>query len=225
MNFNVGPLDETQNILNIQPVIPVSLSEKWNLITRTIMPVIWQPEFVPGRGRTTGLGDINFTGFLSPADSGKLTWGAGPVILFPSATDDALGTGKWGAGPSAVFLMMSPPWVSGVLINNIWSFAGSDTRGDVNQMLLQPFVNYNLPKGWYLVSAPIITANWEAESGNRWTIPIGMGVGKVLRLGKLPFNCSAQGYYNLDKPVTGGDWTLRLQVQLLLPKALFSGGN
>jgi hypothetical protein len=225
MNFNVGPQDETQNILNIQPVAPFSITEEWNLITRTIVPIIWQPEFVPGRGRTTGLGDINFTGFLSPAKPGKLTWGAGPVILFPSATDDALGTGKWGVGPSAVFLMMNPPWVNGFLINNIWSFAGSDTRRDVNQMLLQPFVNYNLPKGWYLVSAPIITANWETEGGNRWTIPIGMGVGKVLRLGKLPLNCSAQGYYNLDKPVTGGDWTLRLQVQFLLPKTMLSGGT
>jgi len=124
-----------------------------------------------------------------------------------------------------VLLMMNTPWVNGVLINNVWSFAGSDTRGDVNQLLIQPFVNYNLPDGWYLVSAPIITANWEAESGNRWTIPIGMGAGKVFRLGGLPLNCSAQGYYNLDKPVTGGDWTLRLQVQILLPKAMFSGGT
>jgi len=223
MNFNAGPQDEIQNILNIQPVAPFSLTEKWNLITRTIVPIIWQPEFVPGRGRTTGLGDINFTGFLSPAEAGRFIWGAGPILQFPSATDDALGAGKWAAGPSAVFLMMNPPWVNGVLINNVWSFAGSDTRGDVNQMLIQPFANYNLPDGWYLVTAPIITANWEADSGNRWTIPIGMGAGKVLRLGRLPLNCSAQGYYNLDKPVTGGDWTLRLQVQVLLPKAMFSG--
>ncbi len=225
MNFNVGPQDETQNILNIQPVAPFSLTEKWNLITRTIVPIIWQPEFVPGRGRTTGLGDISFTGFFSPADAGRLIWGAGPILQFPSATDDALGSGKWAGGPSAVFLMMNPPWVNGVLINNVWSFAGSDTRGDVNQMLIQPFANYNLPRGWYLVTAPIITANWEAAGGNRWTIPIGMGAGKVLRLGRLPLNCSAQGYYNLDKPVTGGDWTLRLQIQVLLPKAVFSGGG
>ena len=225
MNFNVGPQDEIQNILNIQPVAPFSLAEKWNLITRTIVPIVWQPEFVPGRGRNTGLGDINFTGFLSPAEPGRLIWGAGPIIQFPSATDDALGSGKWAAGPSAVFLMMNPPWVNGVLINNVWSFAGSDTRRDVNQMLIQPFANYNLPHGWYLVSAPLITANWEADSGNRWTIPIGMGGGKVFRLGKLPLNCSAQGYYNLDKPVTGGDWTLRMQVQVLLPKAMFSGGT
>ena len=225
MNFNVGPQDEIQNILNIQPVAPFSLTEKWNLITRTIAPIIWQPELMPGRGRTTGLGDINFTGFLSPAEPGRLIWGAGPILQFPSATDDALGVGKWCVGPSAVFLMMNPPWVNGVLINNVWSFAGSDTRRDVNQMLIQPFVNYNLPDGWYLVSAPIITANWEADSGNRWTIPIGIGAGKVLRLGRLPLNCSAQGYYNLDKPVTGGDWTLRLQVQVLLPKAMFSGGT
>ena len=225
MNFDVGPRDETQNILNIQPVAPFSLTEKWNLITRTIVPIIWQPEFVPGRGRTTGLGDINFTGFLSPAEPGRIIWGAGPILQFPSATDDVLGAGKWGAGPSAVFLMMNPPWVNGVLINNVWSFAGSDTRRDVNQMLIQPFANYNLPNGWYLVTAPVITANWEAASGNRWTLPIGMGAGKVFRLGRLPLNGSAQGYYNLDKPVTSGDWTLRLQIQVLLPKAMLSGGG
>jgi len=222
MNFEVGPQDEIQNILNIQPVAPISIHEDWNLITRTIIPLIWQPEFIAGQGRTFGLGDINFTGFLSPSKSGGITWGVGPVLLFPSSTDDILGTGKWGIGPSAVVLHMTGPWVVGMLINNVWSFAGSDSRDDVNQMLLQYFINYNLPHGWYLSSAPIITANWEAASGEKWTVPIGGGGGKIVRIGKLPLNCAVQGFYNVEKPSAGGEWTLRLQAQILLPKSLFS---
>jgi hypothetical protein len=224
MNFNVGPNNAIQNVLNIQPVVPIPIHEKWNVITRTILPVIWQPELpFPGQsppygnGQTIGLGDINLSAFLSPSQPGKLIWGVGPVFLFPSATDTVLGNGKWGVGPSAVLLMVNTPWVNGILINNIWSFAGSPSRMDVSQMLIQPFVNFNFPGGWYLSSAPIITANWNGPSGNKWTLPIGGGGGKLIKLGKLPLNCSIQAFYLLDKPVNGPDWTLRLQVQALLP--------
>ena len=217
-NFEVGPKEKTQNVLNIQPVWPFSLNEEWNLITRTIIPVISQPEFIPGQDRENGLGDINFTAFLAPAKPGKWIWGAGPVFLLPTATDDVLGTEKWGAGPSAVVLTMQGPWVYGALINQIWSFAGDDDRADVNQMMVQPFVNYNLPDGWYLSSGPIITANWEADSGNKWTVPVGGGFGKIFRIGKQPMNASVQAFYNVEKPDNGPDWTLRLQVQFLFPK-------
>jgi hypothetical protein len=217
-NFNFGPLEKTQNILNIQPVIPFHLNERWNLITRTIVPVISQPEIVPGDGSTFGLGDTTFTAFLSPAKPGKVIWGIGPVFLLPTATDEVLGTEKWGIGPSAVVLSMNGPWVYGALINNIWSIAGDDDRADVNQMLLQPFINYNLPDGWYIVSAPIITANWEADSGDQWTVPLGAGAGKVFMIGKQPVNASVHGYYNVEKPTYGADWTLRVQLQFLFPK-------
>ena len=145
INFGVGPDDDVQYILNIQPVIPFKLTEDWNLISRTIMPLIYQPELAPGVGDVFGLGDIQQSLFLSPAKPGKLIWGVGPILQFPSATDDSLGQGKWGAGPSAVALTVHGPWVLGALINNVWSFAGDSDRKDVNQMLLQPFVNYNLP--------------------------------------------------------------------------------
>lgn len=205
-------------MLNIQPVWPFSLNEEWNLITRTIVPVISQPEFIPGDGRTDGLGDINFTAFFSPAKPGKWIWGVGPVLLLPTATDDVLGTEKWGAGPSAVVLTVQGHWVYGALINQIWSFAGDDDRDDVDQMLIQPFVNYNLTDGWYLSSSPIITANWEADSGNKWTVPVGGGFGKIFRIGKQPMNASVQAFYNVEKPDNGPDWTLRLQLQFLFPK-------
>jgi hypothetical protein len=216
-NFNVGPDNKIQNILNIQPVYPVHLSENWNLITRTIAPVIWQEEIVPGVEQF-GLGDIIFTAFLSPSKPGKWIWGAGPVLLLPTATDDTLGGEKWGAGPSAVALTVRGPWLFGALVNQIWSFAGDDDRQHVNQMLIQPFVNYNFPGGWYVTSSPIITANWKADGGDVWTVPFGGGVGKIFRIGKQPMNAQVQAFYNVSKPDNGPDWSLRLQLQFLFPK-------
>jgi len=177
-NFGIGPDDKTQNILNIQPVLPFTLNDNWNLITRTILPVISQPGLLPGQDRTNGLGDTIFTAFFSPKNSAKLIWGVGPAILIPTATDDALGSDKWGAGASAVFLAMPGKWVVGSLFSNVWSFAGSGSQ-DVNLFTWQYFVNYNMSNGWYLTSAPIITTNWKADSSNRWTIPFGGGFGKI----------------------------------------------
>ena len=221
-NFDYGPLEKTQNITNIQPVIPLSLSDDWNLITRTIIPLIHQPEFVPGQGSKFGLGDLNLSLFVGPKDPGDVIWGAGPIFLLPTASDDRLGADKWGAGPAAVVLKMKDPWVFGILGQNIWSFAGDSDRGDVNQMLIQYFINYNLPDGWYLSSAPIITANWEADSDNTWTIPFGGGFGRLFKVGKLPINAQVQAFYNVEKPDTiGPEWTLRVQLQTLLPKSIF----
>jgi len=212
-NFPVGPGDDLQWVCNIQPVWPINLNEDWNLITRTILPVIYQPSLAPGLDSEFGLGDTTFSAFLSPAKSGKLIWGAGPVILIPTSTADVLGAGQWGLGPSAVALQMSGPWVYGALVNNVWSF-----EGDVNSFLLQPFVNYNLPGGWYVGSAPIITANWKAPSGEEWTVPIGVQGGKITRLGKLPVNLQLGVFYNVERPAGGPDWNLRLQIQFLFPK-------
>ena len=143
--------------------------------------------------------------------------GVGPVFLIPTATDDALGSDKWGAGVSLVVLTMPGKWVIGSLFSNVWSFAGSGDQ-DINLFTWQYFINYNLEDGWYLTSAPIITANWEASSGEKWTVPFGGGFGKIFRIGKLPINGSAHAYYNVEKPTYGADWTLRLQLQFLFPK-------
>ena len=137
--------------------------------------------------------------------------------MIPTATDDALGSDKWGAGVSLVVLKMPGKWVVGSLLSNVWSFAGSGDQ-DINIFTWQYFINYNLEDGWYLTSAPIITANWEASSGEKWTVPFGGGFGKIFRIGKLPVNGSAQVYYNVEKPTSGADWTLRLQLQFLFPK-------
>src|SRR5262245_38466396 len=152
-NFNTGPDDRTVWIMNIQPVVPIPLSSHWNLITRTIMPIINQPSLAPGIDHAFGLGDINPTLFLSPVGSKEFIWGAGPTFTFPTATRRELGSGKWSAGPAAVALTMQGPWVAGILVNNQWSFAGWGDH-DVNELLMQPFVNYNFGEGWYAVTAP-----------------------------------------------------------------------
>ncbi len=216
MNFDVGPAERTQNVLNIQPVWPIGLGENWNLITRTIVPVISQP--APGSDRTSGLGDLSFTGFISPKQPGKIIWGVGPTLVFPTATDAVLGSDKWSAGPAVVVLTMPGQWVIGALVSNVWSFAGEDERADINSFLMQYFVNYNLPDGWYITSAPIITANWEADSGEQWTVPFGGGIGRVFKIGRQPINMQTQVFYNVETPTNGARWQWRLQVQLLFPK-------
>ena len=220
-NFGIGTNSRMQNILNVQPVIPFTAGSV-NIITRTIVPVIYQPDIAATSGGTFGLGDINSTIFFSPAVPGKIIWGVGPILLFPTATDDMLGTGKFGVGPSGLALTQTGRWSIGVIFNNIWSIAGDSDRADVNAFLTQPFVTYNLPHGWNVTTSPIITANWKAGSDDRWLVPVGGGVGKLTRVGKLPVNFSAHGYYNVVHPesanVAYADWTLRAQVQFLFPK-------
>jgi hypothetical protein len=217
-NFGIGPREVTQWVLNFQPVVPLTLSEEWNLITRTIVPVINQPSPADGVPSAFGLGDVNPSFFLSPANADKrFIWGAGPTLTFPTATDSVLGNQKWSAGPAVVALSIQGHWVFGALANNQWSFAGWGDD-DVNAMLVQPFINYNLPDGLYLTTSPIITANWKADSDNRWTVPIGGGVGKIIHIGREPLNLQLQAYYNVDTPEEGPDWQLRFQFQLLFPK-------
>lgn len=217
MDPNFGPDDETQSVLNIQPVWPFQLNDKWNLVTRTILPVISMPGLTPGQGRKTGLGDTLFTAFLSPADSGKWIWGAGPAILLPTSTSDRLGKGEWGIGASAVFLTMPGNWVVGSLFSNIWD-VGASAGNDINLFTWQYFINHNFERGWYFTSGPIITADWEASSSQRWTVPFGGGFGRIFRIGKQPVNANLQVFWNAESPDITGDWSLRLQFQLMFPK-------
>ena len=225
-NINPGfePGYRTQNVLNIQPVIPVKLNEDWNVIIRWITPIIYQP-ITPTPGApelgASGLGDMQPTFLFSPRKPHKITWGAGPILQLPTATSDYLGQGKLGIGPNVVVLAMPRKFVMGVLINNIWSVAGSGSRTDVNQMLLQYFVNYNMKKGWYLTTQPIITANWNstAASGSVWTLPFGGGVGRIMKLGMQPVNISVQAYGNAVHIPQASPWGVRASFALLFPKA------
>jgi hypothetical protein len=214
-NFDAGPLEKTQHILNIQPVVPFELNEDWNFVTRTIIPVISQPAFTPNQDRKEGLGDSSVSGWFTPRETGDWIWGVGPSVLVPTSTDDRLGAGEWAAGGSVIVLTMRGPWVAGSLFNNVWDVTGDD---DINFLTWQYFTNYNFDDGWYLGTHPIITANWEADSDNTWTIPVGGGIGRVFRIGNQPVNSIAHAYYNVEKPDHGADWQLRLQIQFLFPQ-------
>ena len=217
-NFGIGPYDRTQDVLNIQPVIPVKLNEKWNLITRIIQPIVWQPYPSANTGGEYGLGDMNPTFFLSPGNPGKVIWGAGPAFVIPTATNDILGQGKFSIGPSFVALAQPGHWTVGALVNNVFSVAGSSHRPYVNQMLLQYFINYNMKKGWYITVQPILTADWRASSGNIWTVPFGGGVGRIMKLGFQPVNITGKFYGNALYPSGASSWSMRLQIAFLFPK-------
>lgn len=230
--FGIGPDDTTANTTLIQPVLPISLSEDWNVILRAIVPLVYVEGFdaanpyVPnatiGIDDTFGLGDINLTGYFSPKalidlSGGKFTWGVGPSLTIDSATEKEIGSEKWSAGPGVVGVFMKKPWVVGSLFRQLWSFAGDDDRKDVNQLLIQPFVNFNLPDNWYLVSSPVITANWSNDSDNRWTVPVGGGFGKIFTIGGQPMNAQTQAFWFADAPDAGPDWALRFQLTFLFP--------
>jgi hypothetical protein len=217
-NFDIGPYDRIQDVLNIQPVIPVQLTQNWNLITRIIQPIVWQPYPNETTGGEYGLGDMNPSFFLSPAKPKRLIWGAGPAFVIPTATNTILGQGKFSIGPSFVALAQPGHWTVGALVNNVWSVAGSGSRPSVNQMLLQYFLNYNMKKGWYVTIQPILTANWNASSGNVWTVPFGGGVGRIMKLGYQPVNITAQFYGNAVYPSGSSPWGMRLQIAFLFPK-------
>lgn len=211
--YNNEPNGKHQNVLNIQPVLPFKLSDKLNLVNRIVAPIITQPSPTEN-SVSTGLGDINWSAWLSPSKAGKLIYGVGPALQLPTSSSREFGSGEFGVGPSVVLLTMIDKWVAGIVSNNIWTFGDASE----NKFLFQYFVNFNLPNAWYLVSAPIITSNWKADSGEKWVVPFGGGAGKVFRLGKLPVNFNAQVYYNLDKPTGVGDWQTRFQLQFLFPK-------
>jgi hypothetical protein len=209
---------ENSYVLELKPVVPLKLSNDWNLITRTIIPIIQVPDLSPTVNGTSGLGDIQLSLFLSPAKVGKVIWGAGPVISLPTASEDILGTKKVSIGPTVVVLSIQGHWLFGALVQNLFSVAGPSERPDVNQMLLQPFVNYNMRHGWYLVSSPIITSNWEVNSNNRWTVPVGGGVGRIVHFGKLPVNAYTQFFRIVERPNGTTSWSARFQMQFLFPK-------
>jgi hypothetical protein len=211
--YGNAPHNRAQNILNIQPVIPIGIGSKVNLINRIIAPVITQPSATENES-STGLGDINYTAWFSPKKAGKIIFGIGPVFQLPTASSSDFGSGEFGIGPSIVALSIIKKWVAGIVVNNIWTF------GDIeeNKFLFQYFINYNLPKAWYLVSGPIMTANWNAPKGEQWIVPVGIGAGKVFKIGKQPINLNAQVFNNVTKPTGVGNWQSRIQLQLIFPK-------
>lgn len=233
--FGIGPSESTAYVLNMKPVYPVKVGE-WNLINRFILPAIYsEGQDIPvppdieidtgyagmielAEGSAFGLGDLTYQAFFSPAKSSKWIWGIGPVFVLPTATENRYASDKWSAGPAVVALTMPGKWLLGVLAQNVWSFAGDSNAANVNSFLFQYFVNYNLDNGWYLTSTPVITANWEASSGNKWTVPFGGGISKIVKTGKVPIDYKLTAYWNADKPQFAPEWNLQFTVKFLFPK-------
>ena len=216
---NIGP-DEEGSVwrVNIQPVIPVSLNDDWNLISRTILPVIDQEDVpVEGSGES-GIGDVLQSFFFSPKAPGERgwIWGAGPVALLPTGSEDALSNEKWGAGPTAVGLKQVGPWTYGALVNHVWSFAGEDDRDDVNATFIQPFLTYITKTKTTFALNTETTYDWEAEE---WSVPINCNVLQLLKIGPQIIQVGVGARYWADGPENAADdWGFRTQLTFLFPK-------
>jgi hypothetical protein len=238
-DFRIGPSDEGwRYTLNIQPVIPISIGKDWNLIVRTIIPVIHQEDVFKGPDRSfeedidgipvevtrgprplgrvqNGLGDIVQSFFFSPKQPvGGWILGAGPVFLYPSATDSLLGSEKWGAGPTGLILKQNGGWTYGLLANQIWSFAGEATRRSVNATFLQPFVSYTTRTKTTFGFNAESTYNWNDD---QWTVPLNVSVSQLLRIGKLPVSFAVGGRYYAEGPRGAPDWGVRFVITPLFP--------
>jgi hypothetical protein len=216
---NIGPSEATRFVLNVQPVMPFSMNQDWNLIVRLIAPLVSQPALIAGGVAASGISDITTSFFISPAKSG-IIWGAGPVVVLPSTSEPTLGTGKWSAGPTIVALKQTGPWTVGALWNQVWSFSGDSGRSDVNQMFLQPFLAYQASRTITLTIQSEMTANWEAEDDDdTWTVPINFLASKLSSFG--PFPASYQIGFGAfpAHPNVGPSWKIRGAIVLLLPRS------
>jgi len=216
-DFGAGPAgDGFQYKVNVQPVVPISLNEDWNLISRTIVPIVYQ-ENIFGVSSQSGLSDTVQSVFFSPKQptGGGWIWGAGPVFLLPTATDDLLGTEKWGAGPTVVLLKQQNGWTYGVLANHIWSFAGESSRADVNATFLQPFLSFTTKTYTTFTLNTESTYDWQ---NHQWTVPLNGIVSQLMKIGGRPMQFSLGARYYADKPSGGPDWGLRFAVTFLFPK-------
>ena len=216
---NIGPADDGDRlVLNIQPVIPMTLNDDWNIITRVILPITSQDDIFPGAGDQFGLGDTTLSIFFSPVEPafGRWTWGVGPVAVLPTATDDLLGTEQWGLGPTGVVLTQSGPWTVGALANHVWSFAGDSDRADINNTFLQPFVAYTTPKAWTYTLNTESSYDWEAEE---WSVPINAQVSKLTRIGTQPVSIGLGArYWANSTPIGPEGWGVRAFLTFLFPK-------
>lgn len=211
-----GSRDGERITLNVQPVIPISLNEDWTLISRTIVPVVWQNNIVPGAGSQFGLGDTVQSLFFSPAKPKGIIWGVGPVFLVPTGTDDLLSGKKWGAGPTAVLLKQSGPLTVGALANHIWSFAGSDSRNDISATFVNPFISYATKGGMSYGMSADVTYDW---NGERWTVPVSANISQITKFGgQLVSIGGALRYYVASNDGAPHGFAGRFTVTLLFPK-------
>jgi hypothetical protein len=215
----IGPKEDGARwSLNAQPVVPFQLNDDWNIVSRTILPLVHQNDVVPGAGSQTGIGDTAQSVFFSPKapTSGGWIVGVGPVFLLPTGTDDLLSTDKWGAGPSIVALKQSGGWTRGVLANHIWSFAGDDDRADISNTLVQPFASLTTPSSWTYSLSSEVLYDWEGEE---WAVPVNFIASKLTKVGRQLVSFGGGARYWVDSPANGADgFGLRVFVTLLFPR-------
>lgn len=215
VQFGFGPDNEPLNFFRIQPLFPVDLGERWSLLTRVLLPLV----HAPWPETVDGLGDVNITSFLTPSRTDRFVWGVGPSLLLPTGSHDQITGNKWAAGPAMAAVYNSRRWQVGLVVQNLWSFAGDGSRREVNLMGMRPAISYHLDNGWYLSTSPSIAADWAAiDDRNRWLLPVGGGVGKILVIGGQRISALVEAYQHVLSPENGPDWQLRLQVSLLYPK-------
>jgi hypothetical protein len=216
LDFGIGPANASRSLLNIQPVIPIALTKDFNLITRTIFPLIYLESPAAGQSSASGMGDIVQSFFVSPTVLvGGWIMGAGPVLLYPSATENVLGNGKWGAGPTAVVLKQESGWTYGMMANHLWSYAGERNRSDIDATFIQPFVTYQTSTFTTFGANSESTYNWK---GNQWLVPINASVSQMLKVGGMPISLRLGGRVYAEKPAGGPDWGLRFGVTFLFPR-------
>jgi hypothetical protein len=211
--FNIGPHHNAGDSLNLQPTIPFSLNAEWDLIARPSLSVTYQPS----PHERFGLNDLQSSFFVTPHNADEWIWGAGPIFQFPTASSPELGTGRWSAGPTAALVYSKGPWFNGVLAYQLMSFAGSRSRGSVNQTYVEGEVSYNFESGWYLDCDPPMTFDWTADAANRWTIPIGADVGKAFSMGSQAMGLQVGAYDLVKRPDGAPQWIIRVQLTALFP--------
>ncbi len=213
--FDAGPYKGTVNALLVEPVVPFHVSENWDVISRWITPIIYQPRLSPNDGSTFGLGNLQPQFYLTPAHPGSVIWGIGPQLWLPTATDKTLGNNHFGGGPAAVLLAVKGPWLYGFLTSQSWA---GNSKGRTNEFTFEPFVFYNMARGWYITSTPLMTAEWEQPGRDVWTVPLGGGVGRLFKVGNQPLNIRLEAFDNVHRPDFAPSWQVQFQVQLLFPK-------
>ncbi len=224
--YHGGADNGSVSVGRLAPIMPVALGEDWRLINQLSLNFLGTDGGITGieelpqpysNDGAAGLADLRFTSYFTSANPGRFIWGIGPAFVFPTDHPSRdLGSGKFSIGPALMFVTQPKPWSLGLKIKQVWSVFGSVGRDDVSQMVLQPFVNYNLANGWYLVSDMDMIANWNAAENQQWTVPVGGGVGKLFALDdSYAINTRLEGYYNPVRPDNAPDWSINFSVQFL----------
>jgi hypothetical protein len=211
--FELGPHHKAGDSFNLQPVVPFSLNEHWDLIARPSLNVT----YLPSPHEQSGLQDLQTSFFLTPAKATTWIWGAGPIFQFPTASSSELGTGRWSAGPTAALVYTAGPWFGAILAYHLMSFAGNHDRGSVNQTYIEPEISYNFESGWYVQCDPQMTFDWTADAANAWTIPMGADVGRAFTMGSQDLSLQAGVYDLVKRPDGAPQWIFRVSATFLFP--------